>query len=83
MIERVNTLPLLSASSAVNAELSHSDIKVWKRFKRLTPEQRTAVEQMYRRHAISCRKLGIETDPRFLPESMEDIVSGRYLEMEG
>ncbi len=47
------------------------------RYHRLSDDQRRDLERDFRRHPEACRKCGIDPDPLWLADAIEDVRSGR------
>lgn len=47
------------------------------RLRAMSDEQRAEVEAAYRRHRKACKAIGIEPDPAFVAEAIEDVFKGR------
>lgn len=49
------------------------------RLRRMDDGQRAEVEAAFVRHQRACRSLGIDPDPAFVPEAVEDVYKGRRI----
>jgi len=53
-------------------------LRMRRRYMRLSDEQRDEIESGFRRHAAMCRKIGIEPDSAWVTEAVTDAALGRY-----
>lgn len=57
------------------ALLAHP-FQVFRRYRRLTDEQKQTMARLFARHRKACERTDCDIDPRWLPECIEDVKRG-------
>lgn len=63
----------------LRAEFAKFKYWIFKNYQRLPVERKLELHERWNRHLWACKKSGVDTDPHFIPQIVDDLTKGHEI----